>query len=309
MCEISIILLNYKNPELTANCISSILRVNSKIPYEIIVVDNHSEDGSVDLLKQKFPEIFIKDSGKNGGFAFGNNVGVRMATGKYLLLLNNDTEIMDGMLDLLYEYAEKHEEIGMIGCRALDRNGVELPVAHSFETLYRILLQTYVKPFLDKLHLQRKLVSICEKRKINQEEFILCQWISGSAMFIKKELYYEFGGLDENFFMYMEDEDLSRRLNMSGYSTGIINKFGYTHFCGGSTINSYFLTKEYIKSRLIFFMRYDSKNFRWIKKALYSQIPIVNTKLDKYQIKKMKNELEQFVHEELKHRAESILRI
>lgn len=309
MCEISIVLLNYKNPELTANCINSILEARPKIPYEIITVDNHSADGSVEFLKGKFPEITIKDSGRNGGFAFGNNVGVRMATGKYLLLLNNDTEIMDGMIESLYEYSEKHKEIGMLGCRALDGNGVELPVMHSFETLHRILLQTYVKPFLEKLHLQRKLVSINEGRKMNSEEFISAQWISGSAMFIRKELYCELGGLDENFFMYMEDEDLSRRVKMAGNIVGVINKVGYTHFCGGSTINSYFLTKEYIKSRLIFFMRYDPKHFSWVKKALYAQIAVVNTELDKYQIQKMKFELEQFVHDDLKGKAGRVVKI
>ena len=74
-----------------------------------------------------------------------------MARGKYLLLLNNDTEVTDGMLDALYRYAEKNPDVGMLGCRALDRNGMELPIAHQYESLKRIMLQSYVKPVLEAM--------------------------------------------------------------------------------------------------------------------------------------------------------------
>lgn len=309
MCDVSIILLNYKNPKLTADCVNSILQSKPKVSYEIIVIDNHSEDGSVEYLQNLFPTVAINDSGKNGGFAYGNNIGVRLAAGEYLLLLNNDTKVFDGMIDDLYSYAQSNPKLGMIGCRSLDGSGAELPVGHVYETLERIMLQSYVKPVLERMGLQRRLVSRIEHRNKERNEFTPAEWIAGSALFIKKDLYYSVGGLDENFFMYMEDEDLGHRVNDAGYLVGITNKIGYIHYCGGSTINSYFLTKEYIKSRLIYFKRYSPKNFSRIKWALFSQIHVVNSSLTKDEIRRMKKELEMFIKCDLQDMADYIVGI
>lgn len=304
--DISIILVNFRNVKLTENCIYSLMAAKTKVSYEIIVIDNHSEDGSVETLKKRFPQLTVVDSGRNGGFAFGNNAGVKLAEGKYLLLLNNDTEVKDGMLDALYQFAEKNPEVGILGCQALDRNGMELPIVHKYENLKRIWLQSYVKPFLEKIGLQRKLVKLAEHKDDGGEEFTSAEWIAGSAMFIKRELYYKIGGLDENYFMYMEDEDLCRRINNAGYKVGMIPFIGYVHYCGGSTIQSYFLTKEYIKSRLIFFMRYEPHNFAAIKKQLYQQIAVVNKKINFSERKQMKKELDGFVRDELSQIAQQV---
>lgn len=303
MHGISIILVNYKNKVLTENCINSIIHANTKIDYEIIVIDNHSEDGSVEYLRKNFSDIQIVDSGRNGGFSFANNIGSKLASGKYLLLLNNDTEIYSNMLDDVFSAAENTPNIGLLGCRAVDKKGHELPIAHSYENLKKILLQTYIKPALEKVGLQRKVVSVIRGSREKTKEMIPADWIAGSAMLIRRDLYIELSGLDENFFMYMEDEDLGHRVNDAGYWVGLVNSLGYVHYCGGSSIPSYFLTKEYIKSRLIFFMRYESDYFKVIKRALFNQIRIVNYALSRQQIKQMKRELETFVQEEVKERA------
>ena len=307
MVDISIILVNYKNVGLTEKCIVSLLNSKTEASFEIIVVDNDSGDDSAEILRDKFPHIVIKDSGKNGGFAYGNNVGVRMARGKYLLLLNNDTVVTDGMLDALYRYAEKNPDVGMLGCRALDRNGMELPIAHQYESLKRIMLQSYVKPVLEKMGLQRRLVKAVEHKKEGEKAFTPAQWIAGSAMFIRRDLYYQVNGLDENFFMYMEDEDLCHRVNDMGYSVGVIPYIGYVHYCGGSTIQSYFLTKEYVKSRLIFFMRYESDKFTEIQKQLYRQIAVVNPDISEAETEIMKRELDEFVRNKLSVAAKNVI--
>lgn len=307
MVDISIILVNYKNVGLTEKCIVSLMNSKTEASFEIIVVDNHSEDGSVEVLREKFPQVVVKDSGRNGGFAFGNNIGVRMAQGKYLLLLNNDTEVKDGMLDELYHYAEKNPDVGMIGCRALDRNGIELPIAHRYESLKRIMLQSYAKPILEKMGLQRRLVKAVEHKEEAEKEFTPAQWVAGSAMFIRRDLYHQVNGLDENYFMYMEDEDLCHRVNDAGYKVGVIPYIGYVHYCGGSTIQSYSLTKEYIKSRLIFFMRYEPEKFTKIQKQLYRQISVVNPAVSDAEIEKMKHELDEFVQNELPRAAKNVM--
>lgn len=297
--EISIVLVNYKNVQLTDDCINSIFKSNITVPYEIIVIDNHSEDDSVNLLTKKYPGIIVHDSGRNGGFAFGNNKGVKLARGKYVLLLNNDTVVKSGMIDELYQFAEQNPSVGILGCNAVDREGVMLPVAHQYESLKRIRMQLYLKPILEKVGLQRKLVSFFEHKKTIKEAFTSAEWIAGSAMFMRRELYNQVGGLDENFFMYMEDEDLCRRVKQMGYQVGIIPYVGYIHYCGGSTIVSYALTKEYIKSRLIFFKRYEKKHFEKIKKALYHQISTVNRSASSKEISRMRLELDEFIIKDL----------
>lgn len=304
--DISVVLVNYRNAGLTENCIRSLIAGKTRIHYEIIVVDNHSDDDSVETLKASFPKITIVDSGRNGGFAFGNNIGVRLAHGEYLLLLNNDTEVKDGMLDALYQFAKSNLDVGMLGCQALGRDGMELPIVHKYENLKRIWLQSYIKPVLEKIGLHRQLVKVVEHKDDGRKKFTPAQWIAGSAMFIKRELYYQLGGLDENFFMYMEDEDLCHRVNDAGYTVGMIPFVGYVHYCGGSTIQSYFLTKEYIKSRLLFFMRYEPQNFSKIKKQLYKQIRVVNRNITSSEIKQMKKELDELVKGELPQMAQQV---
>lgn len=295
MCDISIILVNYKNKKMTEDCIVSILNSNCKLSFEIIVIDNHSGDNSIAYLQEKFPNIQIADSGKNLGFAFGNNIGVKMSNGEYILLLNNDTIIFQNILDDLYFTMKNNKKIGLLGCRAINASGEELPISHKYENLRTIRLQTYVKPLLEKLKLQRKIVSFFKKKELANKDIIYADWIAGSAMFMERKLYNEIGGLDEKFFMYMEDEDLSHKVNDSGYLVGVINKIGYVHYCGGSTIQSYFLTKEYFKSRLLFFRRYDSLNYISLKKMLYKQIKIVNNSLSKEELNRMKSELDAYI--------------
>lgn len=299
MCDVSVILVNYKNKKLTENCIKSIKSSQSLLNYEIIVVDNDSQDGSYEYLLSKFPDISVIDSQHNGGFAYGNNVGVRKASGKYLLLLNNDTVIYPGMLDNLYSVSQTNLKIGVVGCRAMDGNDAELPVFHSYESFSRIILQTYIKPILEKMGLQRKVVSSVNRAHYSDDELIYADWITGAALFIRKDLYYKVGGLDENYFMYMEDEDLCRRIKQAGYCVSIAPFMGYRHFCGASTIQSYNLTLEYIKSRLLFFNRYRKSSFGLYKKALFHQIHAVNNSLTKSDIKKMQEELQVFISTEL----------
>ena len=126
-------------------------------------------------------------------------------------------------------------------------------------------------------------------------------------MFIRRDLYYQVNGLDENFFMYMEDEDLCHRVNDMGYSVGVIPYMGYDHYCGGSTIQSYFLTKEYVKSRLIFFMRYESDRFTKIQKQLYRQIAVVNPDISEAETEIMKRELDEFVRNKLSVAAKNVI--
>ena len=102
-----------------------------------------------------------------------------------MLLLNNDTEVTDGMLDALYRYAEKNPDVGMLGCRALDRNGMELPIAHQYESLKRIMLQSYVKPVLEKMGLQRRLVKAVEHKKEGEKAFTPAQWIHSLPSFLR----------------------------------------------------------------------------------------------------------------------------
>lgn len=299
---ISIILVNYESERYTEQCIRSILKSTQTVSYEIIVVDNHSGNHGLEYLRGQFPQITMIDSGRNGGFAYGNNAGVGMARGRYLLLFNNDTEMKDGMLDEMVRYAEAHPEIGILGCRAVDARGGMLPVSHPYENRKRLYLQTYVKPLLEKIGLQRKMVRRFER----DAEVLADQWISGSAMLIRRALYDQIGGLDENYFMYMEDEDLCHRLRDAGYPAGILPMIGYVHHCGGSSAPSYFLTREYMKSRLIYFMRYHPRAFGKIRRLLYRQIPVYNKGLKEPEIRKMKEELDRFADTELKKCAGSI---
>lgn len=306
MPDISFILVNYRGADLTADCVRSIYAADPEPSFEIIIVDNCSGDGSGEKLRTAFPEAVVVDSGRNGGFAFGCNTGVRHASGRYILLLNNDTRIFKGMPEALIERAVRDNGLSIVGCRSVDGGGRELTVGHGFEDLRRVRLQSFIKPFTQKLGIQRALGRMLERGGSSAEEYTPCDWISGACMLMTRELYLRLGGLDENFFMYMEDEDLCRRALSLGVTSGVVPFTGYVHLLGGSSEKSYKLTAEYMKSRLIFFKRYEPENFERIKRALLRPLALRLQGFTRDEAARLAREMDEFCNSGLEDMAGSV---
>ena len=180
--KFSIIIINYKTKELTANCISSIVRIFDREAYEIIVVDNDSRDGSVEFLDKKFGnQILIIPNQKNQGFGTANNIGSKKAKGEFLFFLNSDTLLTSDFLELIYNAFVDNPNFGAVAPRLLMKSGREQAHAYgNFLSLFSLFARS----------------SFEGKRKSKNN----VDWVSGAAFMIKKSLFEKIGGFDEKFF-------------------------------------------------------------------------------------------------------------
>lgn len=215
--QVSIIIVNYNTKELTKNAIQSVFDKTENIDYEIIVIDNASQDGSVEDLKNTFQEkIKIIESKENLGFGRANNLGIKQAQGKYVFLLNSDTELINNAIKIFYDYMEQNENVGVCGGNLYNKNN-EPTTSYC---MYRNTITSY---------LYWRFIQICSKffAIFNGKKFY-CNfnysnkvkevgYITGADMFIRKSVLEKSGLFDESIFMYSEDIDLNFRIREQGY--------------------------------------------------------------------------------------------
>ena len=182
--------------------------------FEVIVSDNGSGDGSVELIREHFPAVRIVENRANLGFARGNNAGIREARGDYVLILNPDTIVHEGTLDRWVEWAEGHPEAGAFGCRVLNPDGTYQESARPFPTAWRDLIAAlYLRPLA---YLGRWFWSDTYYGWKGDTERVV-DWQSGCCVMVRGELLRTLGGLDERFFYHFEEVDLCHRIWEAGF--------------------------------------------------------------------------------------------
>ncbi len=203
--DISIVIVNYNTKDLLKNCLESLERHSNGLSLEIFIVDNGSNDSSVDYLKtlknQNNIEYIVIFNGKNLGFAKACNQAIDYAKGKYILLLNSDTLLNDNSLKLLYEFAEKHPRAGIVAPQLLNEDKSVQDSCYNFPTLKNAIKEFIfgIKGSFLKFHPDSK-------------QSVVVEAVVGAAMLIPQKTIDLIGKLDENFFMYYEDIEYCRRI-------------------------------------------------------------------------------------------------
>lgn len=227
--DVSIIIINYNTFDLLLNCLNSIYSKTTKITYEIIVVDNNSPNREIENLLEIFPNVKLMLSRNNGGFGAGNNFGSTEAGGKYLFFLNSDTILLNNAIYELYKYSENNEKVGICGGNLYGR---DLQPTISFE-LRKPGMLLYSINFI-----QEQISRVFFKRTSNflytEKPKIIRGYISGANFFIRKEIFEIVGKFDENFFMYFEEVDLTKRVNNHGLYSVVVPTAKIIHLEGGS---------------------------------------------------------------------------
>lgn len=228
--DLSVVIVNYQTFDLTRNTINSILKYEYPFSYEIIVVDNASEDNSLSNLKDYFKDsVKFISSKENNGFAAGNNQGLRIAGGKYLLLLNSDTVVWENTLEKIYNFMENNPFVGACGCRVLLADGTldkackrSFPnVKNSFYRLFHIPTNSKEDNYnLDNLP---------------DDGIYEIDCLTGAFIFARKKCLDSVGLLDETFFMYGEDIDLCYRIKQDNWKIFYFGEAKMTHFKGASS--------------------------------------------------------------------------
>lgn len=242
----SIIIINFNTKELTRNCLNSIL-ANCRVgDYEIIVVDNNSTDGSVEMLKSKYGgKIKLIVNQGNAGFGPANNQAARMVQGKYLFFLNSDTIIKKDILIPIKRMFNNKDRIGIIAPKLLLDNENEQEYAHGkFPTLFSIIYEKFKAPELVKSSIP-----------------FAVDWVSGAALIIRRSIFNKINGFDENFFMYFEDMDLCKRVKELGYQIIVYPKVFIVHL-GGKSISKFAKRKIYYYQSQDYFYKKHFGNVR-----------------------------------------------
>lgn len=201
--ELSIIIINYNTPSLTIDCLNSIYRYTQNISFEIILVDNCPKENYQTAFLDAFPEIKYLKSEYNIGFGRANNLGMEIAQGKYWLLLNNDTILLENTFLKCYEFMEKHTDIGLLGCKLLNE---DLSYQNSFYPFTKKHFLNYCisnNPVLYKLFNAGKYFIPPQSPKEVGD-------ISGAYMFLRQSVYQKTGGFDPDFFLYCEETEWCR---------------------------------------------------------------------------------------------------
>jgi GT2 family glycosyltransferase len=214
--DVSVVVLNYNTVELTRLCLATTLASHlGKITMEVIVCDNGSTDGSVEMIEKEFPQVVFVNNKKNLGFAAGNNPGIRKAQGRYILLLNSDTEVAPDSIAVMVKFMDEHPKAGAATCKLLLASGQMDPACHrGFPTPWAAFSYVFK---LEKLFPKSKLFGEYHQGYKNLRVAHQVDCISGAFFIVRREVVEKVGLLDEDYFMYAEDIDWAYRIKRAGW--------------------------------------------------------------------------------------------
>lgn len=234
--KLSIIIVNYNVKYFLEQCLHSILNGSQNLRTEIFVVDNNSVDGSIKMVRDKFPGVKLIENKDNKGFSAANNQAIRAAAGEYILLLNPDTIVEDDTLNKVVEFMDNHPDAGGLGVKMIDGKGKFLP--ESKRGLPTPLVSFFKVFGLSALFPKSKLFGKYHLGYLDQDSTHTVDVLSGAFMLLRRKVLEKTGLLDESFFMYGEDIDLSYRITQAGYKNYYFPGTRIIHYKGESTKKS-----------------------------------------------------------------------
>ena len=270
--DVSIIIVNYNTLDLTRRCIESVINQTKDVSYEIILVDNASSDGSKAFF-EKWDFIKYIYSTKNLGFGLGNNLGIDLASGKYILFLNSDTLLLNNAIKILYDFMEHNEEVGVCGGNLFDSN-MEPTISFDRNRPSLIsVLNDLSGSRIYKLLYGKNLTFNFTKKPIS------VGYVSGADMMVRKKTIDQVGGFSKDFFMYYEETELTDRVNKLGYSIYSVPLAKVQHLEGKSFGENALLFNEKketmkLESFMIYLKKCHSKLIQFIMIKLQKLIYI-----------------------------------
>ena len=231
--KLSVIIVNYNVKYFLEQCLLSALKAAERVSTEIFVVDNNSVDGSVEMVQQKFPSVKVIANTKNTGFSKANNQGIRESKGEYVLLLNPDTVVEEDTFEKVVSFMDQHSDAGGLGVKMLDGTGRFLPESKRGLPTYDV---AFYKIFgLSKLFPRSKTFGKYHLGYLDENKTHEVDVLAGAFMLLRKSVLDKIGLLDEDYFMYGEDIDLSYRITKAGYKNYYFPETRIIHYKGEST--------------------------------------------------------------------------
>ena len=229
--DLTAIVVNWNTCAELRSCLRSVMESDS-VSAETMVVDNASSDGSAEMVREEFPSVRLLVNAENLGFAKGCNQGIAISRGRYVLLLNSDSDVQSDALSALVRFGDENPDVGIFGPRILNSDGSLQYSCRRFPTL---LAGIFRNSFLGRLFPKNPYIKDYLLAEWDHSETRDVDWVSGAAMVIRREVLEEVGALDERFFMYCEDVDLAYRAKQHGWRVAYFPAAVVVHALGRSS--------------------------------------------------------------------------
>lgn len=256
--DLSVIIVNWNVKDLLRDCLKSVYAHSQNLAMEVFVVDNNSSDRSADMVKGEFPGVRLIENDRNLGFATANNQAIRQSAGKYVLLLNPDTVVLDDALAELVGFMESHPDVGVVGPVVLNPDGtVQLVCGRHFHTVFSefCALAKLSEWFPGNRVFGRHLMGYWSHRDTRQVDMV-----SGACMMVRRQAIDEVGLMEERLFLYAEEPDWCYRMIARGWKVYLDAGAAIIH-CGGQSTekSSANLGIESVKGKHLFFLKHNGK--------------------------------------------------
>lgn len=249
--DLSILIVNWNVKELLRDCLASIDRGRGDLHLEVIVVDSASADGSQAMVEAEFPWVTLLACDENVGFARGNNLAIAKANGRYILLLNPDTVVLQDALTTMVAYLEAQPQVGVVGAQLLNGDGTIQSSRRRFPTLATAFFEsTWLESLAPARLLDRYYVA-----DVPPEQIAEVDWLVGACLMTRRAVVEQVGGLDEAYFMYSEELDWCRRVKDAGWRVVYLPTAQIIHYVGKSS-------EQAVVARHINFQRAKLRYFR-----------------------------------------------
>ncbi len=251
--DISVVIVNYNVQYFLEQCILSVKAASINLAVEIIVVDNNSTDGSCNMLLEKYPEVRLIQNKDNTGFSKANNQGVAIAKGEYVLILNPDTVVAEDTFNQILDFAKSKQNLGILGVKLIDGTGDFLPESKRG-------IPTPMVSFNKLFGISSKQTGKYYAAHLNENETGVVDVLVGAFMLLKRSVYVEVHGFDEDYFMYGEDIDLSYKILNKGYQNFYYANTSVIHYKGESTKKDIKYLRYFHEAMKIFYRKHFKLN-------------------------------------------------
>lgn len=260
--DLSIIILNFKTKNLLRECLRTVEVAKPSLNFEVIVVDNASNDGTAEMLRAEFPSVRLIQSDRNRGYAGGNNLGIRAASGKYIMVMNPDILVWPQSIEKLVTFMDTHTDVGIAGPQLTNPDGTIQQSCYRYQTL---LTPVYRRTILGKLPWAKRAVDLYLMKDFDHKTVRDVDWLLGGALIVRREAMEKVGLLDESFFLYFEDADWCRRFWEHGFRVTYVPDSSMVHFHqraskgGVLTLVKNKVARVHVKSGITYFKKYRGK--------------------------------------------------
>jgi GT2 family glycosyltransferase len=257
--QLSVIILNYNVRYFLEQCVLSVENAIKNMDAEIIVIDNNSSDDSCTMMKQRFPNVKLIENKENLGFPKGNNIGVAHAKGEYICILNPDTVVAEDTFTKVLAFAKKQSDLGIVGVKLIDGTGDFLPESKRGIPTPWVAFTKITGVY--KIFPKSRIFGKYYAQHLSENETGKVDILVGAFMVMKRDLYNEIGGFDENCFMYSDDIDLSYSVLKKGKSNYYFHEASVIHYKGESTVKDGTYMKRFQEAMNFFYKKHFKVSF------------------------------------------------